>query len=103
MKKSLYIVVIGCGRLGSILADDLSQQAHWDSPALVLIVLILIGGSTGGTGGGIKQYRLYALYRGVIWEVRRQLLPRDAVTEPDIWQGEPQQFLSDRILRQISI
>lgn len=28
MKKSLYIVIIGCGRLGSILASDLSQQGH---------------------------------------------------------------------------
>ena len=28
MVKSLYIVVIGCGRLGSILASDLSQQGH---------------------------------------------------------------------------
>ena len=28
MMKSLYIVVIGCRRLGSILAGDLSQQCH---------------------------------------------------------------------------
>ncbi len=28
MQKSLYIAVIGCGRLGSILASDLSQQGH---------------------------------------------------------------------------
>ncbi len=28
MRKSLYIAVIGCGRLGSILASDLSQQGH---------------------------------------------------------------------------
>ena len=28
MKKSLYIAVIGCGRLGSILASDLSQQGY---------------------------------------------------------------------------
>lgn len=28
MNKSLYIAVIGCGRLGSILASDLSQQGH---------------------------------------------------------------------------
>ena len=64
---------------------------------------MLIGGGTGATAGGIKQYRIYALYRGVIWEVRRRLLPRDAVTEPDVWQGETQQFLSDRTLRQISM
>ncbi|RMF25495.1 MAG: TrkA family potassium uptake protein [Cyanobacteria bacterium J083] len=28
MAKSLYITVLGCGRLGSILASDLSQQGH---------------------------------------------------------------------------
>ncbi len=28
MKKSLYIAVIGCGRLGSILASNLSKQGH---------------------------------------------------------------------------
>ena len=28
MVKSLYVVVIGCGRLGSILASNLSQQGH---------------------------------------------------------------------------
>jgi trk system potassium uptake protein TrkA len=28
MKKTVYIVVIGCGRLGSILASSLSQQGH---------------------------------------------------------------------------
>ena len=28
MSKSLYIAVIGCGRLGSILASDLSKQGY---------------------------------------------------------------------------
>ena len=64
---------------------------------------MLIGGGTGATAGGIKQFRIYALYRGVIWEVRRRLLPKDAVTEPDVWQGETRHFLSDRQLRQISM
>ena len=64
---------------------------------------MLIGGGTGATAGGIKQFRIYALYRGVIWEVRRQLLPKDAVTEPDVWQGETRRFFSDRQMRQISM
>ena len=80
------------------------SYTNWSSIGwLVLIVLMLIGGGTGATAGGIKQFRIYALYRGVVWEVRRQLLPKDAVTEPDIWQGETRQFLSDRQLRQISM
>ncbi|GAB4546311.1 MAG: TrkH family potassium uptake protein [Pleurocapsa sp.] len=80
------------------------SYTNWDSIGwLVLIVLMLIGGGTGATAGGIKQFRIYALYRGVIWEVRRRLLPKDAVTEPSVWQGETQHFLSDRQLRQISM
>ena len=80
------------------------SYTNWQSIGwLVLIILMLIGGGTGATAGGIKQFRIYALYRGVVWEIRRQLLPKDAVTEPDIWQGESQQFISDRQLRQISM
>ena len=78
--------------------------SNWHSIGwLVMILLMLIGGGTGATAGGIKQFRIYALYRGVVWEIRRQLLPKDVVTEPDIWQGETRHFLSDRQLRQISM
>ena len=80
------------------------SYTHWNSIGLLaLIVLMLIGGGTGATAGGIKQFRIYALYRGLVWEVRRQLLPKDAITEPDVWQGETRHFLSDRQLRQISM
>ena len=80
------------------------SYTNWNSLGWsVLIILMLMGGGTGATAGGIKQFRIYALYRGVVWEVKRQLLPKDAVTEPDIWQGESRHFLSDRQLRQISM
>jgi trk system potassium uptake protein TrkH len=70
---------------------------------LVLILLMLIGGGTGSTAGGIKQYRVYALFRGLVWEVRRRLLPRRVITEPDVWRGEERQFLSDTHLRQVAL
>ncbi len=80
------------------------SYTNWKSIGwLILIVLMIIGGGTGATAGGIKQFRIYALYRGSLWEVRRQLLPKDAITEPDIWQGETRHFLSDRQLREISM
>jgi trk system potassium uptake protein TrkH len=66
-------------------------------------MLMLVGGGTGSTAGGIKQYRIYALYRGLLWELRRMLLPHHVVTEPDMWQGERQQFLNDSHLRQIGL
>lgn len=70
---------------------------------LVLIVLMLIGGGTGSTAGGLKQYRVYALYRGLRWELRRLRLPRGTVTEPDVWVGETRRFLKDQELRQIAL
>ncbi len=70
---------------------------------LLLIVFMLIGGGTGSTAGGIKQYRINVLFRGLVWEVRRVLLPRQAVTEPDVWKGEQRTFLTDRHLRSVAL
>jgi trk system potassium uptake protein TrkH len=69
---------------------------------LVLIVLMIIGGGTGSTAGGLKQYRIYAFYRGLLWEFRRMLLPRGTVTMPDVWVGETRRFLGDREIRQLA-
>jgi trk system potassium uptake protein TrkH len=77
---------------------------QWNGLAwLVIIVLMIMGGGTGSTAGGIKQYRIYVLYRGLVWEFRRWMLPRRAVTEPDVWKGEQRSFISDEHLRQIAL
>ena len=69
----------------------------------VLILFMLIGGGAGSTAGGIKQYRIHVLSKGLLWEFRRRLLPRRTVTEPDVWHGEQRLFISDRQLRQVSM
>ena len=70
---------------------------------LVLILFMLVGGGAGSTAGGIKQYRIHVLSKGLLWEFRRRLLPRRAVTEPDVWHGEQRSFIRDRQLRQVSM
>ncbi len=70
---------------------------------MVLIVLMLIGGGTGSTAGGLKQYRIYILYRGLLWEFKRLILPEKAVTDPDVWYGEQRRFISDEDLRHASL
>lgn len=70
---------------------------------LIMIILMLIGGGTGSTAGGLKQYRIYILYRSLLWEVKRMMMPSQAVTEPRSWQGEHRHFLSDGLIRQISL
>jgi trk system potassium uptake protein len=70
---------------------------------LVLVLLMVVGGATGSTAGGLKQYRIYVLYRGLAWEFRRRLLPRHAVTEPDVWKGEQRSFIEDSHLREVAL
>ena len=65
----------------------------------ILIILMLIGGGTGATAGGIKQFRIYALYRALIWEVKRMMQPKNTITEPDYWQGDRRKFLDDSQIR----
>ncbi|MEO0408013.1 MAG: TrkH family potassium uptake protein [Cyanobacteria bacterium P01_A01_bin.135] len=76
----------------------------WNSLGwIVLIGLMLIGGGAGSTAGGIKQLRIYILFRSFLWEVRRMLLPQQAVSEPHIWQSEQRKFLSDEQIRQVGV
>jgi trk system potassium uptake protein TrkH len=70
---------------------------------IVLIVLMLIGGGTGSTAGGLKQYRVYVLYRGLLWEFRRRILPQQVITDPDVWHGEQRRFISDEDLRRAGL
>lgn len=70
---------------------------------LILVLLMLVGGATGSTAGGIKQYRIYVLYRGLVWEFRRRLMPRHAIAEPDVWRGEQRSFIDESHLRETAL
>lgn len=80
------------------------DYAQWNSlGCLVLVLLMMVGGATGSTAGGIKQYRIHVLYRGLVWEFRRRILPPSAVTEPHIWRGEDREFVEDAVVRQVAV
>jgi trk system potassium uptake protein TrkH len=65
-----------------------ATYAGWPDLALFLLTLLmLIGGGTGSTAGGIKQYRIYLLLKSIGWELRRRLLPRRAVLKNRVWNG----------------
>lgn len=77
-------------------------HGDWNSFGwVVLIVLMLIGGGTCSTAGGIKQYRIFLLWKSVVWELRRSLLPRTAVTQNPVWEADRKVFVNDARLRQI--
>jgi len=78
--------------------------SDWNSLGwTIMIILMLIGGGTGATAGGIKQFRIYALYRALLWEVKRMMQPKNTITEPDYWQGDRRNFLEDSQIRTIAL
>ncbi|MEW6669429.1 MAG: TrkH family potassium uptake protein [Thermodesulfobacteriota bacterium] len=69
----------------------------------VLIVLMLVGGGTCSTAGGIKQFRIYLLWKLLIWELKRSLMPRSVVMERPIWEGNRRVFVDDARVRQVGV
>lgn len=67
----------------------------------ILIALMVIGGGTCSTAGGIKQYRIYILFKSVIWEIQRAFLPKNTVIDTYIWHSEQKQFIGIDQFRQI--
>lgn len=70
--------------------------AAWPKLGLVvLLVLMVIGGHTGSTAGGLKQARVVLLLRSLGWELRRLVLPRGAIVVRDAWAGEARVRVAD--------
>jgi trk system potassium uptake protein TrkH len=69
---------------------------------LMLILLMLIGGGTCSTAGGIKQFRVFMLWKEITWEIRSALLPARAVVERPVWEADRQIFVDNARLRRIS-
>lgn len=76
----------------------------WNSLGIgVLILLMLIGGGTYSTAGGLKQYRVYVLMKALLWEIRRSLLPNKVVEENYIWSGGRKSYIRDEHIRRIAV
>jgi trk system potassium uptake protein TrkH len=69
----------------------------------LLIVLMLIGGGTCSTAGGIKQFRVYLVWKLFFWDIRRSIIPRKAVMECPIREGNRCIYLDDSRVRQVSV
>ncbi len=79
------------------------SYSNWNSfGILALVVLMLIGGGTGSTAGGIKQYRVYILFKSLLWELRGSFLPGTAVIKNYVWQGELKAYVQDSRIRQVA-
>jgi trk system potassium uptake protein TrkH len=80
------------------------SYGNWNAfGVFVLVVLMLIGGGTCSTAGGIKQFRVYLFWKLLIWEIKRSLLPRAVVMERPLWEGDRRVFVNDARVRQVGV
>jgi trk system potassium uptake protein TrkH len=78
------------------------QYDNWNDFGLViLILLMLVGGGTCSTAGGVKQFRIYLLWKLMVWEIMRSFLPRTAVVERSIWESNGKVFVDYDRVRQV--
>lgn len=70
---------------------------------LIMIVLQLIGGGIGSTAGGLKQYRVYVLCKGVYWKLKSMLFSNNVVHSHKIKKVNCKENLNQEELSQIGL
>jgi trk system potassium uptake protein TrkH len=79
------------------------NHALWLQGGLFLLILLqLVGGGTCSTAGGIKQYRVYMIWKTIVWHLKSSLLPTRAVSKYYIWEGDLKSYVNDAKLREIA-
>lgn len=75
----------------------------WTSPLmLILIILMLIGGSTGSTAGGIKLYRVYILLKQIIWKLAHNICPGRVIFTESIHKYEKDEQITSQEKNQVN-
>lgn len=65
----------------------------------VIIILMIIGGGTGSTAGGIKQFRVFLVFKSIFWKIRQRFKPEHEIVENYVWRGEEKWYITNEHIR----
>ena len=69
---------------------------NWPPSGIYLmIILMIIGGGTNSTAGGMKQYRVYLMFKNFIWELKKKFKPNNLVNEDSYFRPEGKVYIQD--------
>lgn len=72
---------------------------NWnDFGVFIMVILMIIGGGTGSTAGGLKLYRAYVLVKSLLWNIKGFLLPKYGVKENYVIRPEEKYYVKDNHL-----
>lgn len=69
---------------------------------LIVIFLMIVGGGTGSTAGGIKQFRVYLIFKSIYWEIKNQFSPQNSVRENFVWRGEDKWYVKSEHIKEVA-
>lgn len=104
MSKAMRVAIFEVTSAVSTCGFATVGYSEWPALGWVLfIILMLIGGGSGSTAGGIKQARILILGKGFANEIRRSFASRHALLKSSMWHGERRIFLNDADFRRAAV
>lgn len=84
--------------------QTVSTFNYW-APSLLLImtVVMLIGGSSGSTAGGIKSYRVYLLYKQITWEIKKMINSKRMIIPNNIYKYDQNEVITLKECHKVNI
>ena len=95
-RKSLFQMVTALSTTG-FSTIDFNTWPYFAN--FVILIFMLIGGGTGSTAGGIKQFRIFLVFKSIYWKIKQRFRPRNEIQENYIWRGEEKWYIQNTHIR----
>lgn len=97
LSKSIRVAVFEIISAVSTTGFSTVGYTDWnDFGIFILVLMMIIGGGTGSTAGGIKQYRVYILFKSLWWNIKSYVFPRNVVKEYSVNRADGKFYISDK-------
>ncbi|MCF8027572.1 MAG: TrkH family potassium uptake protein [Desulfobacteraceae bacterium] len=104
LEKSLRVAIFETVTAITTTGYSTVSYGNWNALGILLLIfLMIIGGGTCSTAGGIKQFRIYLLFKLLLWELKRSVMPRSTIHPHSIWESGRRVFLDDVRVHQLTV
>lgn len=101
--KSLRVAIFEIISAVSTTGFSTVSYLNWNSFGFfILIILMFIGGGSGSTAGGIKQYRIHVLLKTFYWNIKEVFLPKRTIKINKLTKPEGEILIEESDIKEIT-